>query len=451
MRETITIIDALIVPLYLLIFWLIASSVKRKHIDSEPCYRYFTIGLMLKLFAGIAFALIYTYHYGETDTHYYYWGTQTLERLAHKDFGAFAMIMAGGHTPELYSAFDWTTGWPTYWRDPNSFAVCRFSVPLYLLGFKTYLGNVLVLNVFLFIGIWKFYKLMLKLFPNNDRNFAIALLFVPSVVFWGSSLLKDSWCMVMSMFVFCAVHSIFISRKRIVGNVILLIVCSYVCMSIRPYSFFTTMGASLVWIGFTYVYRMHSKMFRVMIFPIIVAVIWLVGVGLFSRLGSLVNERYQSLDSIIETAVIIQDDLKKEYYGGNSFDIGEIDPSLGGLLAKAPAAIVAGVFRPFLWESRNVLMLISGLETFAILLIIIYLLFKFGLRRMFSVIMRNPFLISAFVFMITYAFFVGLTTANFGALVRYRMPVIVFLSLILAVVWRYKQLAQLLSQSDSAR
>ncbi|MBQ4230434.1 MAG: hypothetical protein II671_02690, partial [Salinivirgaceae bacterium] len=127
---------------------------------------------------------------------------------------------------------------------------------------------------------------------------------------------------------------------------------------------------------------------------------------------------------------------------------GEIDPSLGGLLAKAPAAIVAGVFRPFLWESRNVLMLISGLETFAIMLLITYLLFKFGLRRMASVIMRNPFLISAFVFMITYAFFVGLTTANFGALVRYRMPVIVFLALILAVVWRYMQLSRLLTEGD---
>ena len=292
---------------------------------------------------------------------------------------------------------------------------------------------------------------MLKLFPNNDRNFAIALLFVPSVVFWGSSLLKDSWCMVMSMFVFCAIHSLFITRKRIVGNIILLIVCSYVSMSIRPYSFFTTMGACLIWIGFTYVYRMQSRMFRVLVFPIIVAVIWLVGVGLFSRLGALANERYQSLDAIIETAVIIQDDLKKEYYGGNSFDIGAFEPTIGGLVSKAPAAIVAGVFRPFLWESRNVLMLISGLETFAILLLIVYLLFKFGLRRMINVIMRNPFLIAASVFVITYAFFVGLTTANFGALVRYRMPVIVFLALILAVVWRYMQLSRLLSQSDTAQ
>ena len=451
MREVITLTDVLVVPIYLLIFWWIASMVKRKHIDSEPYYKYFTVGFMLKVFAGIAFALIYTYHYGETDTHYYYWGTQSLERLAHKDFGAFMQIMAGGHTPELHSAFDRTTGWPTYWRDPNSFAVCRFNVPLYLLGFKTFLGNIMVLNAFLFIGFWKFYKLMLNPFPNNDRNFAIALLFVPSVVFWGSSLLKDSWCIVMSMFVFCAIHSLFISRKRIIGNIILLIVCSYVSMSIRPYSFFTTMGAGLVWIGFTYVYRMQSRMFRVMVFPIIVAVIWLVGVGLFSRLGSLANERYQSLDAIIETAVIIQDDLKKEYYGGNSFDIGAFDPTIGGLASKAPAAIVAGVFRPFLWESRNVLMLISGLETFAIMLLIIYLLLKFGLRRMINVIMRKPFLIAASIFVITYAFFVGLTTANFGALVRYRMPVIVFLALILAVIWRYMQLSRMFSQNDAAQ
>ncbi|MBR2196185.1 MAG: hypothetical protein IJ911_11280 [Salinivirgaceae bacterium] len=448
MREVITLTDALIVPLYLMILWWIASSVRRNHIDAEPCYRYFTVGLMLKIFAGIAFALIYTYHYGETDTHYYYWGTQSIERLAHKDFGAFAKVMAGVHTPEVHSAFDRTTGWPTYWRDPNSFAVCRFNVPLYLLGAKTFLGNIIVLNALLFIGFWKFYKLMLKLFPNNDRNFAIALLFVPSVVFWGSSLLKDSWCLVASMFVFCAVHSLLISRKRIFINVILLIICSYICMSIRPYSFFTTIGACIVWIGFVYVYRMRSRMFRVLFFPIIVTVMWLVGVGLFSRLGSLANERYQSLDAIIETAVIIQDDLKKEYYGGNSFDIGAFEPTIGGLVSKAPAAIVAGVFRPFVWESRNVLMFISGLETLGLMLLIIFLLFKFGLRRIFSVVMRNPFLISASVFVVTYAFFVGLTTANFGALVRYRMPVIVFLALILAVVWRYMQLSRLLTESN---
>lgn len=442
MRTVITLNDLLAVPICLLVLWIIVASIKRRHIDTESCYRYFTIGFFVKVFAGLAFALIYTFHYGETDTHYYYWGTETLVKLANKNFGAFLQIMAGGHTPELRSCFDYSTGWPTYWRDVNSFAVCRFNVPLYLLGFKTFLGNIIVLNAFLYIGIWKFYRLMLKLFPNNERNFAIALLFVPSVVFWGSSLLKDSWCLVASMFLFCAVYDLLVAKRHIVRNVLLILVVGYMSISIRPYSFFTTMGACLIWIGFEYVYKMHSQLFRTLVFPLIALTIWFVGVGMFSKLGTMVNDRYQSLDAIIETAVIIQDDLKKEYYGGNSFDIGEFEPTLGGLLLKAPKAITAGMFRPFLWDTRNGLMLISALETLALFLLLCYVLFHFGLRRLCKVIIHNPFLISAFVFMVTYAFFVGLTTANFGALVRYRIPVIVFFALILAVVWRYMRLCE---------
>ncbi len=447
MRTVITINDLLAVPMCLLVLWFIVASIKRRHIDSEPCYRYFTLGFFVKVIAGLAFALIYTFHYGETDTHYYYWGTETLVKLADKNFGAFLQIMAGGHTPELRSCFDYSTGWPTYWRDVNSFAVCRFNVPLYLLGFKTFLGNIIVLNAFLYIGIWKFYRLMLKIYPANERNFAIALLFVPSVLFWGSSLLKDSWCLVASMFLFCSVYELLVAKRHFVRNILAVIVIGYISISIRPYSFFTTMGACLVWVGFEYVYKMHSQFFRTLVFPIIALVIWLVGVGLFSKLGTMVNERYQSLDAIIETAVIIQDDLKKEYYGGNSFDIGAFEPTVGGLISKAPQAIVAGMFRPFLWDSRNVLMLISALETFVLFVLLCYVMFRLGLRRMCKVIFRNPFLIAAFVFMVTYAFFVGLTTANFGALVRYRIPVIVFFALILAVEWRYMRMCEAVANS----
>ena len=45
-------------------------------------------------------------------------------------------------------------------------------------------------------------------------------------------------------------------------------------------------------------------------------------------------------------------------------------------------------------------------------------------------------------------FFVGITTANFGALVRYRMPVLVFLSLILAVEWRYMTLLKAIENDE---
>lgn len=447
MRETITINDLLAVPLLVIVLLLVSSFVKRNNIAQQPYYRYFGWGLMLKVFAGVLFALLYTFHYGETDTHYYYWGTQSLARLANKDLGAFLQIMAGGHTPELRSCFDFTTGWPTYWRDVNSFAVCRFNVPLYWLGMKTFLGNVIVLNGFLFIGVWRFYRFMVSMFPNNDRNMAIALLFVPSVLFWGSSLLKDSWCLVATMCLFCVVNELFIERKRLLLNLFRLIFWGYVSIAIRPYSFFTTMGAGLIWLGLSYVYKSHSRFFRTLTLPVMALVVGFVGASLFSKLGGMVNDRYQSIDAIIETAVIIQDDLKKEYYGGNSFDIGAFEPTIGGLMSKAPQAIMAGMFRPYLWDSRNALMLISALETFVLFLLLCYLMFRFGLRRMCRVVFRNPFLMAAFVFMVTYAFFVGLTTANFGALVRYRIPVIVFLALLLAVEWHYMRMCEAVAKS----
>lgn len=444
----ITIADLFVAVLYIVVLWVIASVITRRYIDDEPCYRYFTVGLFLKVAAGIFFALFYTFHYGITDTHYYYWGTGCLDKLASKDFGIFLRALLGDRSPEVASAFDWRTGYPTYWKDPNSFAVCRFNIFFYLLGFKTFIGNTIVMNAFFYIAFWRFYKLMLKMFPGNDRNFAIALLFVPSVVFWGSALLKDGWCLVAMLFIFRSVHNIFVNRTRLLYSIFVLVVWGYVCFEIRAYTFFTAVLASIIWVSFVFVSRMKSGMMRVLIFPIIALVAWLVGVGVFVKFGAMASARYQSVDAIIETAVIIQDDLRRDYYGGNSFDIGEFDPTLGGMLSKAPQAIVAGVFRPFLWDVRNPLMLISALETTLDFVLIIKILLSMGLRAFFAVILRRPFLMAAFVLMLTYAFFVGITTANFGALVRYRMPVLVFLSLILAVEWRYMTLLKAIENDE---
>ena len=242
----ITIADLFVAVLFVAVLWLIASSVTRNHIDDEPCYRYFTAGLFLKVAAGIIFALIYTFHYGITDTHYYYWGTRCMERLAHKDFGIFVRAFFGDRSPEVASAFDWRTGYPTYWRDPNSFAVCRFNIIFYLLGFKTFIGNTIAMNAFFYIAYWRFYKLMLRMFPGNDRNFAIALLFVPSVVFWGSGLLKDGWCLVAMLFIFMSIHNIFINRTRRLYSILVLAVWGYVCFDIRAYTFFTAVLASII-------------------------------------------------------------------------------------------------------------------------------------------------------------------------------------------------------------
>ena len=132
------------------------------------------------------------------------------------------------------------------------------------------------------------------------------------------------------------------------------------------------------------------------------------------------------MDKILNKAVVTQQDLKNERYQGNSFDIGDFDASLGSILQKAPVATVAALFRPYIWESKNAVMLISGLENLFFLAFTIYLLLKIKVAPIFSLVRRNPLLQFSVIFSLIFAFSVGLTTSNFGALVRLRIPLVPF-------------------------
>jgi hypothetical protein len=157
--------------------------------------------------------------------------------------------------------------------------------------------------------------------------------------------------------------------------------------------------------------------------PFILIASWVAGTLIITKTGDLAGSRYSSIDAMLETAWIIQDDLKRDYYGGNSFNIGEFEPTIPGVLSKAPIAIASGLFRPFLWEGkRTILMTISGIENLLLLLIIVYVLLKLKFIFFFKLLFKDPLMIALFTLSITFAFSVGLTTSNFGALVRYAIP-----------------------------
>ena len=147
--------------------------------------------------------------------------------------------------------------------------------------------------------------------------------------------------------------------------------------------------------------------------------------GIFSQASTNLGD-YGSVDAIMDRAVATQEDLKREAYKGNSFDIGTIDPSLGGMLAKAPVAIFAGLFRPTLLDVRNPVMLISALENTALMLFLLYMLFKIGPIAFARFVFGKPMILFSFIFAIFFSFAVGLTTSNFGALVRYKIPALPF-------------------------
>ena len=124
----------------------------------------------------------------------------------------------------------------------------------------------------------------------------------------------------------------------------------------------------------------------------------------------------------------------------SSFSLGvEYDgQSLGSLLKVAPAAINATLFRPYLWESRKISTLLSSVESLAIMLFFLVVIWKAGPVRFVLSLVKDPMVMYCFFFAILFALFIGATTLNFGTLVRYKIPCMPFFMMALFLIYEKK-------------
>lgn len=139
------------------------------------------------------------------------------------------------------------------------------------------------------------------------------------------------------------------------------------------------------------------------------------------------DERF-NLDKIGEQSKITADYLQQvsKTEQGSGYNIGAQDGTLSGMAKLAPQAIVVALFRPFLWEARNPTMLLSALEATYFLLLTVRIFWRVGFFKTLSAISSVPVLTMCFVFSLIFAISVGISSGNFGTLVRYKIPLMPF-------------------------
>jgi hypothetical protein len=207
--------------------------------------------------------------------------------------------------------------------------------------------------------------------------------------------------------------------------IVSLFISIFILISVKPYIFVGLLPGSMLWMIWSRIRKIKNKASRIIVAPLIMAVGVGLGIGMWMLTSSNLGT-YGSLDSMIQKASVSYLDLKQDYYQGNSFDLGDYDPTLTGLLSKFPIATVTGLFRPFLWESKNIVMFLSGIENFIILLFAFFVLLRKP-RAALSNLFTNPIVLFCLIFAVFFAFSVAISTTNFGALVRLRIPMIPFL------------------------
>ena len=58
-----SLVDYIVISVYLIIMFLMANYIKNRHIDQNPIYKYYVWGLFAKVAGAVAMGLIYTLYY----------------------------------------------------------------------------------------------------------------------------------------------------------------------------------------------------------------------------------------------------------------------------------------------------------------------------------------------------------------------------------------------------
>lgn len=418
--------DLVFPPFYIMLILLAALYIRNKHIRYNPAYSYFIPGLVVKIGGAIALCLVYTLYYPGGDATGYYGQAVVINRLFHKNPYYYLEVLFLGPTYENYSYFDQFTGWMdyhTYITDKGAIYISRF-VSILCFFTSGFISTTILLATICYAGVWKLYLLFCEQFPKIRRQLAIAILFIPSVVFWGSGLLKDTITLAAVGWYAFGFERILIARNYRLVNVWLLLMSSFAILALKPYIFFALLPGSLIWLSYDKISKTRNKAIRTVIAPVLIAAGIIGGFYALSSMGSMLG--VYALDNVLDRAVVVQQDLKRSYYGGNTFDIGDFDASITSILGKSPLAINAALFRPYLWEVRNPLMLLTALESTYIFLLTFVLLWRLKFLGFFRFIWAHPLLLFSVLFSLFFAFSVGLSTPNFGALSRLKIPCIPF-------------------------
>ena len=289
---------------------------------------------------------------------------------------------------------------------------------------------------FSFTGVWAMYRTIANIYPKLYKELAIAFLFIPSTFVWGSAVFKDTICMFGVGWLTYTTFRMFVNKDYSGKNIFLLCLSFYMILKTKIYILLAFIPALSIWLLTTYSSRIKSPSVRFVVKIIFIGISF-VGFLFFSRLFANELQRY-SLDNIASTATSTREWLAYSSGDeGSSYDLGAFDPSILGMLVKFPQAIVVTFFRPFPWEARKVIVMLSALEALAFAYFTFRAFQKRGIAKTFGLIAKDPNLLFCLVFSLVFGFAVGISSYNFGALSRYKIPALPFYASFLMIVLNY--------------
>lgn len=432
--EFISLLDYLLLPVFVALIFVVANFVRDTYYPvGHPWREYFMPALIAKVVGAIFIGLIYQYYYGGGDTSNYHYHAKVIN----SSFGEspvkwFNLILRLPHWYDGdYSEYISKLWW---YEAPTEYIVGSIAALVGIFAFTTYLPTAVLFGAISFTGIWALFQTFATKYPAYTRYIAWCTLFIPSTIMWGSGIFKDTICMFGLGWLTYGAFRMLLLHDFSPKNIVLTVVSFWLIANIKLYILLAFIPALALWILFTYSHKIQSATSRFAV-KLLVILACVGGFLVFSQKFAAELGKY-SLENVARTSYVTSSYIASvSGDDGSAYSLGDMDPSIPGMLKKFPLAVNVTLFRPYLWETRKPLQFLNAAEAFMFMWVTIKVLFGIGLRRVWKTIGEDPTIQFCLIFTIIFAFAVGLSSGNFGALSRYRIPCLPFFGLSLVLIY----------------
>ena len=425
--------DFIVTPIVIVMVYGIAYFV-RSRVTDEVNRKYFIPALTVRIIGALALGILYQFYYDGGDTFNFHTGgsRHVWEAFMDSPFKGVRLLFTDGSQTGIYEY----SSRIEFFKDPPTYFVIRIAAFFDLFTFSSYSATAVLFSVTSFIGSWMMFTTFYKRYPNLARWLAVTLLYIPSVVFWGSGLLKDTItlaCLGAATFGF---DKIFLQKKITPGSVLILTLSLFVIFNVKKFILQAYIPSVIIWILAYQLRKVKSVAVKTIVFPVIVII--MIASAYYSVVKVGEGDTKYSVNQLVKTAQITAYDIRfiTGKNAGSGYTLGELGEDWQDLVKLAPGAINVSLFRPYLWEVKNPLMLMSALEGLILFLFTLYVIFKKKLAILPA--LKNPDIMFMLAFSIIFAFAVGVSTFNFGTLSRYKIPILPFYSTAMVLLLNFK-------------
>ena len=409
--------DFIVTPIYLFLFYVTAFTLRKK-LTTVFTRRYFIPSLTIKFFGAISLGFIYQFYYsgGDTFNYWTYGSSHIWNAFLESPINAFKMIFSTSIVPEHWKHYHrlWFVN-----SDSASYLIKVIGF-FDLFTLHTYSATALFFALISFSGSWALFSILSRKYRGNEKKLFIILFLVPSVALWGSGIMKDTLTMGALFWILWAFIRWFEQKSTGLKEILIFVIFFYISYKVKLYVLISLIPCLMAYVVLLNIKKLRSFTMKILVAPVLTVVFVVFGYFSVLKLGE-ANERYQ-LQNIAHWSSVTANDLRywtgKE--AGSGYSLGNHDGTWQGMIRLAPGGIFAALFRPFIWESSSILMLLNAMESMVMLIVSINALVK----GRFKTVKNDSFLTFCLIFSIIFAFAVGVSTFNFGSLSRYRIPLI---------------------------